>query len=471
MDSPTPDAAKEAKVAALPAELGVALSGGGHRASLFGLGALMYLADVGKNRDVCCVSSVSGGSLTNAYVAQSANFRAMTGPQFESLVRPFVCRVAHRGTLWGWCGTWLYLAAVVVSLIVLALVFVSAWPWPLRLVAFLALLLVSASLIWSKRGHVCGRAYAATIFSAAGRPRRLAEIEKTAIDHVICATELHFGEHIYFSGNFVYSFRFGWGKPGDMPLHVAAQVSSAFPGGFPPRWLPTARHQFQINKLKDHGWGPLPKKMALIDGGVYDNMADQWLTGMAARLQRDPGPSHNIQAPQEIVVVNASGNLPYSNLTTLRIPLAGELFAFLRIIDTLYDNTTTTRRKTAVKEFDEAQKTGSGLRGALVMIEQTPFRVAEAMIKKSTDPAQVDRAKALVAELDKDPAARADWKAVTERNVAVATTLRSLGTACSADLLWHGYMVAMANLHVVLGYPLPPVIPKYTRFEQLAAKC
>ena len=49
--------------------VGVAISGGGHRAGLFGLGVLLYLADAGKNRDVACVSSVSGGSLTNGYVA------------------------------------------------------------------------------------------------------------------------------------------------------------------------------------------------------------------------------------------------------------------------------------------------------------------------------------------------------------------------------------------------------------------
>jgi hypothetical protein len=30
----------------------VSLSGGGHRASLFALGALLYLADAGKNREV-----------------------------------------------------------------------------------------------------------------------------------------------------------------------------------------------------------------------------------------------------------------------------------------------------------------------------------------------------------------------------------------------------------------------------------
>jgi hypothetical protein len=50
--------------------LSVALSGGGHRASLFGLGVLLYLADVGRNNDVTSIASVSGGSITNGYLAQ-----------------------------------------------------------------------------------------------------------------------------------------------------------------------------------------------------------------------------------------------------------------------------------------------------------------------------------------------------------------------------------------------------------------
>ena len=44
-----------------PRALSVALSGGGHRAALFGLGVLMYLADAGKNRQVGSIVSVSGG--------------------------------------------------------------------------------------------------------------------------------------------------------------------------------------------------------------------------------------------------------------------------------------------------------------------------------------------------------------------------------------------------------------------------
>jgi hypothetical protein len=42
--------------------IAVTLSGGGHRATLFGLGALMYLVDARANTNVSSIASVSGGS-------------------------------------------------------------------------------------------------------------------------------------------------------------------------------------------------------------------------------------------------------------------------------------------------------------------------------------------------------------------------------------------------------------------------
>jgi hypothetical protein len=66
--------------------IGVALSGGGHRATLFTLGALMYLVDSGRARDTASIASVSGGSLTNGFLAQTLDFRAAGREAFEKEV-------------------------------------------------------------------------------------------------------------------------------------------------------------------------------------------------------------------------------------------------------------------------------------------------------------------------------------------------------------------------------------------------
>jgi len=67
------------------AEIGVALSGGGHRAALFGLGVLLYLADAGKNGEVSSIASVSGGSLANGYVGQSTEYQSVSATEFSAV--------------------------------------------------------------------------------------------------------------------------------------------------------------------------------------------------------------------------------------------------------------------------------------------------------------------------------------------------------------------------------------------------
>ncbi len=54
--------------------IAIALSGGGHRATRFTLGALMYVVDSGRARDTTSIASVSGGALTNGFVAQTLDF-------------------------------------------------------------------------------------------------------------------------------------------------------------------------------------------------------------------------------------------------------------------------------------------------------------------------------------------------------------------------------------------------------------
>lgn len=49
-------------------QLGLALSGGGFRATLFHLGVVKALLDRGVLKDVCHITSVSGGSILAAHL-------------------------------------------------------------------------------------------------------------------------------------------------------------------------------------------------------------------------------------------------------------------------------------------------------------------------------------------------------------------------------------------------------------------
>src|SRR6185369_8540982 len=61
--------------------IGLALSGGGFRATLFHLGVIAFLRDAGKLSEVTYITSVSGGSILSAHVV--LNWKSYTGDEKE----------------------------------------------------------------------------------------------------------------------------------------------------------------------------------------------------------------------------------------------------------------------------------------------------------------------------------------------------------------------------------------------------
>ena len=443
-------------------KIAIALSGGGHRASLFGLGVLLYLTDAGRNRDVVSVSSVSGGSITNAWLAQRGDYSNLTPEELESrIVRPFAQRVAHLGTLW---ASWTTCGYVVALFVALLAVF-ALWWLPVDLLAR-KIYFVSGLTVWGflagLRGRICALAFRRTLYSEGRSPTLLREIERKNVQHIICATDVRAGHHVYFSGDFVCSYRLGWGCPAEFRLADAVQASAAFPGLFPPRWLATKQHSFV------DGARATPRFMVLSDGGVYDNMAEQWPIGVRSRKRRWPTHSDALQEPNTLVVVDASGPMRWAAVRRLRIPAIGEVFALLRVIRVLYDKTTATRRITLVDRFDRAARDGRGLEGALIMINRSPYWTADYFSKETeTWPDRAERATRVLAVLGNEN--REGWEHLAKENSRAKTTLSPLGGEVAARLLCHGYVSAMANLHVILGFPLLAV-PSSDRFKQLVAR-
>jgi hypothetical protein len=344
---------------------------------------------------------------------------------------------------------------------VLAGVWFLPVPIWLRIALFVAGLPM-LGLLAQLRGAVCGKAFARTLYKPPGqrRPTRLREIKQT-IDHVICATDLHAGEHVYFSGKFVCAYRFGFGQPGNLPLHTAVQCSAAFPGPLPARWLRTSRHRFREAQDAD---ATKARFLVLADGGVYDNMGDQWAQGVENRIERWPTLAAELEAPEELIVVNASAGLRFKSIASLRIPLIGELTTLLRDKDVLYDNGTSVRRAALVARFQLAELQQHGLRGALVHIPQSPYKVPNRFINDTRDPARAARAKAALNALGQ--ADESDWQKTADANRQVGTVLSALGTDTAARLMHHAYVLAMINLHVLLDYPLLSV-PDRSSFRTL----
>lgn len=436
------------------------MSGGGHRAALFGLGPLLYLADADKNANVTSIASVSGGSLTNGYVAQEIDYSIVSAIEFRNKVAaPLVRVITSGGTLWAYWGTWAFLVCLGVLMTASVGIWFTNAPLWLRIGGFAGVVLL-LGWVSTLRGRACGRSFKKALFSHDGSGTRLSQIHKT-IDHVICATDLHAGEHVYFSGGFVCAYRFGWGTPSDLYLHQVVQASAALPGAFPPTWLPTSHHSFR------DPWDPAATKtkhMALVDGGVYDNMGDQWGSNVTARNTRWAKHEPNLHEPDELIVVNSSAALAWtSSLRRLRLPFVGEVLSLLRDKDILYDNGTSVRRHALVASFDLAAMQGEGFKGCLVHIASSPFKVIDRFRDDAYFPERRDRALAAEEALG---ATRDAWVQRARDNSEVKTSLSRLGPDVSASLICHGYVLAMINLHVLHGYPLLPV-PELGSFTRL----
>lgn len=523
----------------------VAVSGGGHRAGLFALGALMYLADSGENEKVTSISSVSGGSMTNGMVAQQLDFRETDGPAFQEAMTPLAHRMAVKGTFQGppfsvvprwmavltllplaifflpdlsrWMRLGMYglLTAIVVSAIVcgyrlfatpLGLVFgsltfgllptviVAPWVAPIsipssalltsmtRLVTFVVLILLWG-WVFQLRGRVCTAAFRKTLFTTPNGPTLLAGTHARGIDHVFCATELQSSEQVYFGKDFIYGYRFGKGVPASLSLAEAVQSSANLPGAFPPKWMPAGPHGFSYPADEPVGTqGPCPPErdrpspyppasLVLSDGGVYDNMGDQWPMGFEGRKKCWPSLASEHNEPNCVIVVNASGGQGWQSMQRARIPLLAEIAGLMKVKDVLYDQTTAQRRFGLVARFERARLEGEGLRGALVNIPQSPFKVPLAFAPRDgAQPEDERQARALAAiallETPGEPS-RAEWDEIARRNDHIKTALCAVGPD-SAQLLRHAWVLTAVNLHVLLGMPLPSVLPPLTRFEAMA---
>jgi hypothetical protein len=449
--------------------LALSLSGGGHRATLFALGALMYIVDSGANANVSSIASVSGGSLTNGFVGQEVNFRQTDRDEFRaSVASPLATQIAKSGTLFAPLLSKIYVALLVIwGLAALIVPWTIDVPWYGRIILFLIALTLWGWFL-ALRGRLCARAFRVTLFSPNKQTTKLSQITKPDMDHVICSTEFRSAEQVYFGGDFVYSYALGLGVPADLSLASAVQSSAAFPGGFPPSSLPTAPHNFQGTPPESAGGPPeLPAHMVLTDGGVYDNMGEQWVRGFARRMEQCSTLKKGRTEPDRLVVVNASARIPWSPFKRRFLPLLGEFLALLRVNDILYINTTNMRRQTIVASFNPNDPAkASAPRSVLVQIAQSPFVVAN-KFANGNGPAAAP-AKAVLQLLEGGPSSK-EWSKIASDNAAVGTSLSKLGTDATARLIYHGYIVTMCNLHVFFSadFPLLPGELSEERFRKL----
>ena len=518
-----------------PCRMSVALSGGGHRASAWGLGALYGLLLVrhgerakpdGVAIEIASIASVSGGSLTNGVVAAELHARAVdlddvSIEDFRSATAGLLATIATKGLIPAKGRTSRYVAGLVLVLLATATLFVSAvvavlcagrgtpgwwvllgvylgvglllgvvlsavfrlallvpacvlvgaagavthgivgvahgdaeWVGVLALWVGVGVLGVVAIRVASTRGSVLER----TLDRFHFRGATLAEVREAKTRHVICATELQSGHQCFFAPDIVTEWNAGEGTPGRVRLATAVRASASLPLAFPPV-------DFDLSHLDVHltrPWRPSgePKvpvgRLVLADGGVYDNMADEWEYGYPERAQESAILSPE-GAANFLVVANAGKNLGWQTLKrTGRV--RREIRGLERDQSIEYDETTTQRRRTLLRLFREAEEAGIGLVGVISHVPTSPLDVCAAFVG---DDDRGRRARTYRAALNN---MRERWSELVVRNGNVKTTLAAIGPEATIDLILHAATLTAASCYVVhgLGAPQPPTRAEVT---------
>jgi len=247
--------------------IALCLSGGGFRAALFHAGAIRRLNELGVLSRVRTISSVSGGSIASGLLATVWTRLERVGDRFTNLETLF--------------------------------------EQPLR--AFCGSNIRNGPLLWGRLNprnwpRLLSSAFSATDLLVLQYQRLLGSVRLSALPDtprfVFCAANLQTGVSFELSARSIGDYVLGYAEPGPLTLAEAVAASSSFPFAFPPlvRTMDVDAFSGGDPKAVAAGFRPGPR-VALTDGGVYDNMGLEpaWKTH-ATVLVSDGGTPFEIQA-------------------------------------------------------------------------------------------------------------------------------------------------------------------------------
>jgi hypothetical protein len=348
--------------------LEVAMSGGGLRASAFGLGVLLYLVDSGLNQLVVSITSVSGSSITNGFVASKCDFGSLTDrAEFRRIAAELAQTISGKGRYRGfWLASRPYLAGLLASgaallvwlaAIAIALVIRSGWGvelWPVAANDLVTPLVLA--LLWGmvalNRGVLVRLWISRSFFAGEGVSMKLRQERK--VDHVFCATDLTSSCPLFFStkgGGRVFSERYGRGKGEDVPLNLAIAASAAFPP-----WIPPIR--FRLSNRQFTRGDKIPGYVYLSDGGVWNNLGTDWsrlrssLLGAEIEWIRQMRGGDFLDALKSmdycseggvLLIANASKPEERKSLWYLKVPGLSFVMTLIRVINVTVNSTVAAR--------------------------------------------------------------------------------------------------------------------------------
>lgn len=237
--------------------LGLGLSGGGYRATLFNLGALIRLNEFGLIRKIKRITSVSGGSITNGYLAMRWNDLQFND---DGVIEEFRENIVE--PLWDFCSK---------SLDAGAIIWGTLDPFHR----------VSDKIAGAYNKGLFKHFKMASIPFGDGIPQFL-----------FYGTNLQTGASVRMMRNMLYDWKIGATEMDDWDLATVVGISSAFPPFLSPVILKPDPNKWIKGKyaicFDDEKYR---ENLYLTDGGVYDNMGMESLwKKFANELESDNHP-------------------------------------------------------------------------------------------------------------------------------------------------------------------------------------
>ncbi len=276
-----------------------ALSGGGYRATLFGLGSLWRINDAHLLGRLDRITSVSGGSITLGVLFRhwrELEFADGKAKNFQDLVADPIRR---------FCGTTIDLPAALKGI-------------------FLPIKSPGQHLTDHFRKHLFG-------------DFTLGELSRERYPHgptfIFYATNMQTGRRFRFSQDFIADYYLGVLERTDVPLPFVVAASNAFPPFLSPVVLKTDPERWNGGLLPNAT--PLRKRIVLTDGGIYDNLGLEALSERVdVELVSDAGLRFRVRP----------------SLSNLFVP------QLRRVSEILVDQTRSLRRRWLIEDF----RTGKG---------------------------------------------------------------------------------------------------------------
>lgn len=251
-------------------KIGLSLSGGGYRATIYHLGTIRKLKEMNLLDKVDVISTISGGSITGAYYG-------LKGDNFDEFDKGLI-KIVKKSIIKGIYFSFRFIIIIFTLLSVLGLMIYllfTDFAWvstPLLLVTVFIIIKYQFKIFPVSR--IINKLYAKWFFEN----KNLKDFNKSPLI-AINATNVETGRPFTFSKNKMsdssYEFPSNGEKPirfipDEFPISLAVASSTCVPFAFTPIYIEKKFYQDEKDFLKI--------KPCLVDGGVYDNQGVHKLT-------------------------------------------------------------------------------------------------------------------------------------------------------------------------------------------------